>query len=67
MSELKEPLISYFLYKYDGNANSIIISLKPEFRINPLLLIDSKSKKEVSKMGFDKSVHTFISVYNKKK
>ena len=51
----------------DGSTNSIIISLKPEFRINPLLLIDSKSKKEVSKMGFDKSVHTFISVYNKKK
>ena len=67
MSELKEPLISYFLYKYDGNTNSIIISLKPEFRINPLLLINNKSKKEVSKMGFDKSVHTFISVYNKKK
>lgn len=67
MSELKEPLISYFLYKYDGNTNSIIISLKPEFRINPLLLIDNKPKKEVSKMGFDKSVHTFISVYNKKK
>ena len=67
MSELKEPLISYFLYKYDGSANSIIISLKPEFRINPLLLINNKSKKEVSKMGFDKSVHTFISVYNKKK
>lgn len=67
MSELKEPLISYFLYKYDGNTNSIIISLKPEFRINPLLLINNKSKKKVSKMGFDKSVHTFISVYNKKK
>ena len=67
MSELNDPLISYFLYKYDGNSNSIIISLKPEFRINPLLLINSKSKKEVSKMGFDKSVHTFISVYNKKK
>ena len=67
MSELKEPLISYFLYKYDGSTNSIIISLKPEFRINPLLLIDNKPKKEVSKMGFDKSVHTFISVYNKKK
>ena len=67
MPELKEPLISYFLYKYDGNTNSIIISLKPEFRINPLLLINNKSKKEVSKMGFDKSVHTFISVYNKKK
>ena len=67
MPELKEPLISYFLYKYDGNTNSIIISLKPEFRINPLLLINNKSKKEVLKMGFDKSVHTFISVYNKKK
>lgn len=67
MSELNEPIISYFSYKYNGLNNSIIISLKPEFRINPILTLNvNKPKKEVAKMGFDKSVHTFLSVYNKK-
>lgn len=65
MTCVVKPLISYFSFKYDGFGNCIIISLKPEFRINPLVLIkadENKPKKEIKKMGFDKTVYTLLSL-----
>lgn len=62
-----EPSLSYFAYRYDGYDNAIQITLKSEFRTNPLILVKAdainKPHKEIKKMGFDKSVYTILKIY----
>lgn len=52
---------SHFKFTYDSYMNYILISLRPEFRINPLLFIN-KEKKEVKKINFDKSVRKILGI-----
>lgn len=68
MSCVVKPLLSYFSYRYDGYDNAIQITLKSEFRTNPMILMKAdeinKPHKEIKKMGFDKTVYTILSTYN---
>lgn len=58
---VNKPLLSYFQYRYDGYNNAIQITLKSEFRTNPLLLIKEETKKY--KIDFDKTVYTLLKVH----
>ena len=55
---MKKLSVSYFTFNYDAIRNGIIISLKPEFRINPLLFV--KPIEEVKKVNFDNSVKSLL-------
>lgn len=55
---VKKLSVSYFTFNYDAIRNGIIISLKPEFRINPLLFV--KPIEEVKKVNFDNSVKSLL-------
>lgn len=55
---VKKLSVSYFTFNYDAIRNGIIISLKPEFRINPLLFV--KPIEEVKKINFDNSVKSLL-------
>ncbi len=69
MSCVVEPLLSYFTYRYDGYNNAIQVTLKSEFRTNPLIIMKAddlnKAHKEIKKMGFDQTVYTILKTYNK--
>lgn len=69
MSCVIEPSLSYFSYRYDGYNNAIQVTLKSEFRTNPMILMKAddlnKSHKEVKKMGFDQTVYTILKTYKK--
>lgn len=55
-SEGKKTL-SFFSIKYDAHTSSMNIILKPELRINPLILFKlDKKNKQVKKNNFDKQV-----------
>ena len=53
--------MSYFKLTYDSYFNTINISLKPEFRIQPMLFISMlKSGRPIRKVDFDASVYTIL-------
>lgn len=70
MTCVTKACLSYFHFEYDSYFGTINISLRPEFRTNPILLFKAdnlnKPKKEVKKMGFDKSVYTLLKVNTSK-
>ena len=60
-TNIKNLSPAYFKFSYDSYLNFISVSLKPEFRINPMLFLD-KETKEVKKVNFDKSVYSLLGI-----
>lgn len=60
MQNQKELPLSYFHITYDGYFGYINISLKPEFRTNPMLLTPAKNVKK--DFNFDDKVKVFLNL-----